>query len=158
MTQSEAERMVEEEREACATLCDGFVQASCAAEAIRARGQPRPWEIAQMNPREVERPASRLLPWQWRIILGGMWATAEKWGPSYEQFALAAEEVMAKAMADQEEQGEAVKGERVRQSEVNRLEDEVRRLRWRLNHQTEEDMAACRSGLHGPDCGAQEGV
>ena len=32
--------------------------------------------------------------------------------------------------------------------------DEINRLRWRLNHQTEDDIRNCLTGKHGPDCGA----
>jgi hypothetical protein len=33
------------------------------------------------------------------------------------------------------------------------LLDEVMRLRWRLNHQTDDDAEECRRGLHPADCG-----
>ncbi len=36
--------------------------------------------------------------------------------------------------------------------DVDTLLKEVERLRWRLNHQTEDDAEACRQGKH-EDCG-----
>lgn len=39
------------------------------------------------------------------------------------------------------------------QIENEQLKAEVKRLKWRLNHQTEEDMANCKAGRHGDDCG-----
>lgn len=33
---------------------------------------------------------------------------------------------------------------------------ENKRLRQRLNHQTPDDIEACRQGKHPPDCGAKE--
>lgn len=38
-------------------------------------------------------------------------------------------------------------------SEIDRLSAEVQRLKWRLNHQTEDDAEACQHGKH-EDCGA----
>ncbi len=32
--------------------------------------------------------------------------------------------------------------------------DEIKQLRWLLNHQTDEDAWNCRHGKHGTDCGA----
>lgn len=37
--------------------------------------------------------------------------------------------------------------------ENQQLKAEVKRLKYRLNHQTEEDMANCKAGRHGDDCG-----
>jgi hypothetical protein len=39
------------------------------------------------------------------------------------------------------------------QQALESLRHENRRLRWRLNHQTEDDAEACRQGRHPPDCG-----
>lgn len=36
---------------------------------------------------------------------------------------------------------------------IDELETENRRLCWRLNHQTDDDVEACRQGKH-TDCGA----
>lgn len=37
---------------------------------------------------------------------------------------------------------------------IDRLKRENKRLRFRLNHQTDEDVEECRQGKHPPDCGA----
>ena len=39
-------------------------------------------------------------------------------------------------------------------AELKNTRAEVQRLKWRLNHQTDDDVAACRRGQHGGDCGA----
>ncbi len=38
---------------------------------------------------------------------------------------------------------------------MQQLIDEVRRLKWRLNHQTDDDVEACRQGRH-TDCGVKK--
>jgi hypothetical protein len=36
---------------------------------------------------------------------------------------------------------------------IENLRAEVKRLKWRLNHQTDDDVEECRQGKH-EDCGA----